>query len=481
MMPTNLPRHFKRRSAQDGSAVITVLILAAVTAVISSGFMLRTVQEVRLANRSFYQTSALNLAEAGIEEGLFAANSSTINTANGWTLVSGTTTDYSKTITNGFDFEKATGAIYVRVDNPTGPTPTITAAGVITIANQPKIVKQLRVGSAGAAKIWANGIVAKGNVTFSGSADIDSYDSSLGAYNTATNRGDKATVATNATVQISGSAFIYGSVATGGAAPVVGGSGRIYGATSPSTPLVDASRVRTDFNANLADATAPTTAAISLGAYSVAGSSSDTLPRVVPLDLPGANGRYLYTCTSFDIGGSGYVTIKGPVDIIVTGNINVGGSGYLAVGGVGAVDPSLNLYCPGTIALGGSGMVNNTSLPVKATIWGTKPSTGTQNITIGGSSAFRGTIYAPNANLTLSGSGGVYGAVIANTVTVSGSGDVHYDVQLAGATSAGGPTPSSGGAGNGYLRISSWTELSAPPGSGHAFARDNRVPFTALF
>ena len=126
-------------------------------------------------------------------------------------------------------------------------------------------------------------------------------------------------------------------------------------------------------------------------------------------------------------------------------------------------------------------MVNDTSLPVKATIWGTKPSTGTQNVTIGGSSAFKGTIYAPNANLTLGGSGGVYGAVIAKTVAVSGSGDIHYDIQLATATSAGGPTPSSGGAGNGYLRVSSWSELSALPGSGHPFARDNRTPFNTLF
>src|SRR5439155_8349923 len=109
-----------------------------------------------------------------------------------------------------------------------------------------------------------------------------SYDSSLGPWNASSNRGDRATVATETTVQITGSASIYGYVATNNSTPSVGPAGRIYGATSPGTPLVDPTRVRTDFNTNLSDATAPTTSAISLGAMS----SSTSLPRAG--DSPGA-------------------------------------------------------------------------------------------------------------------------------------------------------------------------------------------------
>ena len=474
--PLNSPCGRNRRHTERGSAVITVLVLAAVTAVIASSFLFRSAQEAKLSTRSYFQSVALNLAEAGVEEAFYAINTNTINSANGWSLVTGSTTDFTKTISSGFEFQQASGAIYMRADNAAGTLPVVTVASVITIPNQPKIVKQLRIGSTGPAKIWANTVVAKGNVKFSGSADIDAYDSSIGPYNYATNRSDRATVATNATLQLSGSATIYGSVATGGTPPSVGGSGRIYGATSPASPLIDNSRVRTDFNTNLADATAPTTAAISLGAYSLGGSTVASLPRLVPLDLPGANGRYLYTCSSFAVGSSAYLSIKGPVDIIVTGNVSVGGSSYIAVGGAGAIDPSLNLYSPGTITLGGNGMVNNTSLPSKMTIWGTKPSGSIQNISVGGSASFVGTIYAPNGNVTLSGSGGVYGAAIGSAVTVSGSGDIHYDVQLAESVLSGGPIP-----GFAYLRISSWTELTAQPGSGQAFARDNRVPFATLF
>ena len=460
--------------------MITVLVLAAVTAVIASSFLFRSAQEAKLATRSFFQSAALNLAEAGVEEALFAANTTAFTSANGWSLVSGSTTDFEKTITSGFDFQQATGSIYIRVDNASSLSPTVVAAGVITIPKQPKLVKQIRVGGAAPARIWANGIVAKGNVTFSGSADIDSYNSSLGTWNAATNRSDRATVATNATVQLSGAAYIYGYVATGGATPSVGTSGRIYGATSPATPLMDATRVRTDFNANLADATAPTTTAIALGAtYPNSTWQPFTLPRAG--DVPGPNGRYLYSCTTLAIGGSSSVTVAGPVDIVVAGNTTIDGAGFLSISSNMTLNPSFNLYCPGAINIGGSGMVNNTSQPIKASIWGTKPAGGTpQVVNVSGAGAFNGTIYAPNADVALTGSGGVFGAVIGNTVTLSGAAIVHYDVQLLDATTSAGPTPSAGN-GSGYLRVSSWSELKSAPGSGDAFARDNRSPFGSLF
>src|SRR3954468_23838138 len=88
-----------RLRTERGSAVITVLVLAAVTAVIAAGFLFRSAQEAKLATRSFYQSAALHLAEAGLEEGLYAANTSSLTSANGWTLVTGSSTDYQKTIT----------------------------------------------------------------------------------------------------------------------------------------------------------------------------------------------------------------------------------------------------------------------------------------------------------------------------------------------------------------------------------------------
>lgn len=460
------------RDASRGSAIITVLVLAAVTAVIASGFLYRALQEANLATRSFYQTVALNLAEAGIEEALFSANTGNFTSGNGWALATGSTTDYVKSITTGFNFQQATGAIHMRVDNAAAANPVITAAAVLTVQNQRTIVKQIRIGATTPSRFFANGIVSKGNVTFSGNADLDSYDSSVGPYNSATNRTDRATLGSLATVQVTGSATIYGYVATAGTAPNVGGAGRIYGATSPANPKVDPSRVRTDFTANLQDATAPTGTTISLGTLN----SSLTLPRGG--DAAGSSGRYLYRASAMELNGVAVLTINGPVDLIVEADATVNGSAKILINS--GSTPSLNLYCAYNVTLNGAGMVNNTGNPAKTTIWGTKPSSGTQSFEINGSASFVGTIYAPNGNITLNGAAGVYGAVIGKAVTVGGSGDVHYDVRLAQTAISGGPNPAAGSS-SGALRIRSWSELSEAPGSGHAFARDNRQPFANLF
>lgn len=467
-IPPAGPQRARRPGSHRGSAVITVLVLAAVTAVIASSFMFRSTQEAKLATRSYFQTAALNLAEAGIEEGLFAANTSTFTTAEGWSLANGSTTDYVKSLTTGFNLQQATGAVYVRVDNATTLEPVVIAAGVISIPNQRSVVKQIRV-SATKRHLWSNGMVAKNTLTFSGNAAIDSYDSSVGVYNSATNRGDQATVATASTaldpIVVGSNASIYGYVATGANDPEVGSGGRIYGATTPSGTLVDSSRIRRDFTANLPDASAPTGSATALAAIS----SSLTLPRTG--DTPGTNGRYLYTTTSVSLSGNNTLSVLGPVDLIVTGGVAVSGNGSLSVGGTGSTNPSMNLYSPGTISIAGNGMINLTNTPANSTIWGTATSGATQTVTITGNGSFTGTVYAPNANLTLSGNGGNSGAVIAKTVTVGGNGQFHYDIQLSTLHATVDTS----------FRVTAWAELTAVSSSGAVFARDNRAPFTGIF
>lgn len=440
-------------------------MLAAITAVIAASFLTRAAQESRLAGRSFFQAAAFHLAEAGIEEGLFAANTGAFTSANGWALVPGTAADYTKTITSGLTFKQAAGEIYVRVDATNTVTPVVVAAGVIRISGQPPLLKQLRVGAT-TRRVWGNGIVVKGNVTFSGDVRIDSYDSQRGPYDAATNRSDHATVATSNTALdamiIGSTATIYGYVATGGAAPTVGNGGRIYGCTTPAGMLVDPTRVRRDFSTNLPDVVAPAGAAIGLGSIT----SNLTLPRAG--DLPGANGRYLYAATKLSLGGHDVLSIRGPVDLVVTGNIAMTGTSTIAVGGTGATSPSLNIYCPGTISIGGNGIANGTNVPANFTLWGTTASPGTQSLTAGGNGMFTGAIYAPNANITLNGNSGTSGAIVGKNAVIAGNSQFHYDIRLGGI-----PVFNA-------LRPTSWCELTNAPGSGSAFARDNRVPFAAL-
>ncbi len=55
---------------------------------------------------------------------------------------------------------------------------------------------------------------------------------------------------------------------------------------------------------------------------------------------------------------------------------------------------------------------------------------GTNTATFGGTSDYSGTIYAPNATLTLQGNGAIYGAVSAYNVQSNGGVTVHYDLAL---------------------------------------------------
>jgi len=113
-------------------------------------------------------------------------------------------------------------------------------------------------------------------------------------------------------------------------------------------------------------------------------------------------------------------------------------------GGFIQINPgaSLTIYCSGnTVKLTGGGVVNLNGNPASFTFVGLA---GSKNITIGGGATFYGTVNAPQADVTLTGSGDFFGALIAKSYTASGSGNFHYDGQLAKA---------------GELYVASWKEL----------------------
>jgi Tfp pilus assembly protein PilX len=59
---------------------------------------------------------------------------------------------------------------------------------------------------------------------------------------------------------------------------------------------------------------------------------------------------------------------------------------------------------------------------------------GSNTINLANGSAVFGTVYAPNAPVTVSGNGGLYGAIVAKTFAFSGSGHIIYDTALASET-----------------------------------------------
>ena len=78
----------------------------------------------------------------------------------------------------------------------------------------------------------------------------------------------------------------------------------------------------------------------------------------------------------------------------------------------------------------GSGLVNKTAKAENLIIYGTNTVPGGQQVTISGDAALAALAYTPNANATFSGNMEMFGAVVANNITISGSPAFHYDEAL---------------------------------------------------
>jgi Tfp pilus assembly protein PilX len=445
------------------------MVFACVLAALAAYFIRHAFMESKLASRSFFQSAALNLAEAGIDEAMLDINNAAIGTGLGWRQATDNAASWVKHIDGtgqpAYALGEGTGSIFVRVDNWTANTTgevTVTTVGQVTFASGAPVNRQLVVKVKKRAAQGA-GVLAKNGVTFKGNVVIDAYNSALGVPNATTNRSDQVIVATTsatADVTLGGNAQVYGYVATGGTPPTVGTNGRIYGPTTGSGVKVDPTRVRNDFAENIPEPVGPTGTAINLGSIS----TSLTLPRAG--DTPQANGRYLYTdgTGGLQLNGGATLTITGPVDLILTEDLHVGNSGRILLSTAGGAEPSMNVYAYGDVNLGGDGLNNMTNVPAKANLY----VMGTEDVQVNCNADLTGMIYAPNSTVHFNGNGNVNGAVVGASVKFNGNTLLHYDTQL-GSTAA---SP--------YYAVKSWVELTDAAATGLPFQRDRRDPFTFL-
>ena len=112
--------------------------------------------------------------------------------------------------------------------------------------------------------------------------------------------------------------------------------------------------------------------------------------------------------------------ITGDVTLHVNGRTNITGSARIIV----HEGASLSLYVSGQAVIGGQGILNQNQLPSKLMVYGTENA---DSIDVVGDADFHGVVHAPASDVMVGGLGDFYGAVIAKTVTTSGSGGIHYD------------------------------------------------------
>ncbi|MBC7368215.1 MAG: hypothetical protein H7343_15615 [Undibacterium sp.] len=414
---------------ERGSLLIVAMLLASVIGISLASYIALNQNSLKLANRSFYNNGAMNIAETGVEEALWSFNQVTAGVAastawSGWDVSDGVSAN--RTFTNFTLSGGNTASVKVYVDryNPSSGSvqPIIATRATITLANETRTLsKTLEVQIKRRSK-FSMGLVAKNQITFNGNtASVDSWnsdpDNNPGTasvpYGTGV-RHDSGSVGSTSVAVGSlavNNADIWGFASVGGSSMTslsVGSIGTVA-AFGSAAGTVDTTRIATDFTANFDVEPAPSAGLTTL----------TSMPAILPA------GTYRY-------GGliSDSVTISGDVILVLTaaaGNdaIRLTGGDALTL----TVGSSLKIYTAADVKIAGNGVVNPTLSPINVQIWGTGSTT--QDIQISGGSGYTGIVYAPNATVKLNGGVDVRGSVVANNIIVVGNSAFHYDESLA--------------------------------------------------
>jgi Tfp pilus assembly protein PilX len=461
-----------------GSTLIVTMLLAAIVSISLVSYLKLSNNSLKQANRTFYSNSAMNLAEVGLEEAIYCFNqldnvatatdawphASPVTTASPWTLnntaynsTSSPNTPYAVATFSGFDVgPNTTGSVKVYVHHHTalaGATPVIVAKSTITMADgSPPISKYIEV-TLRKRSLFANGLVARNNVSWVGHPMADSWDSHGDTTTPATAYSSGIRTANVIVASIAGNiglagGEVWGYTKTGEFGVSTGGSVHPLG-----TSTNDPTRRTNDFNATFPNPTVPNPATTNPINASI--TSSRTFPAAgdVSVVVAGVT-TYYYTFSAsanIQLAGSDTLSITAGKNVVFlmqgkssTTAIQVTGNAGIDVNAAS----SFNVYTDGNISIAGNGMANDNNYAATNMFWGTNPTS--QTIDISGNGNLTAVVYAPNADVSLNGggtSGLMNGAVVGKTITMNGGTEFHYDDAL-GRLTTGNP-----------FGISKWREL----------------------
>jgi hypothetical protein len=135
-----------------------------------------------------------------------------------------------------------------------------------------------------------------------------------------------------------------------------------------------------------------------------------------------------YQVTDLSMSGNDSLLVLGTnVTLYITRDFSMTGNSQVII----APGASLKVFVGGDVNLAGNGIFNYTLDASHFSLYGLPTN---HNIAISGNAAFTGVVYAPQADLVMNGSGNtiydVVGAIVANTATLHGHFQFHYDEAL---------------------------------------------------
>jgi len=406
------------RPAQSGGVLIATLIIGTILGITAASYLMALRAQHTAVIRSQAWNAALAMAEAGVDEALAQLNpgvgAGIVNrSANGWPGPSGGLYGpVARTLSGG-----SYSVVFT-----THTFPTIYSTGYVTVPILGATLKRtIRVATTNTA-LFTGGLEAKYDVNFgSRGLYIDSFDSSNwalsdhGRYpvNNPSRTSTNGTVASLFGPVNLGNATIKGDLQLGSTATYSANNGSVMG------------EVTYDFNDDFDTVVLPQ---VNWDASKL--QDNTTITAYDPLDT----NIYQYVFTTSgnykisSVRQGLYVAPKTVVNLYVTDNSK---PTIIRLGGVGRDAAQLNFYMAGeTFSLSGGNIVDS-GLARNFTYYGL-PS----NLTIkfSGNASFTGTIYAPSANLVLTGGGeddyDFVGAAYVKSANLNGHFNFHYDESL---------------------------------------------------
>jgi hypothetical protein len=406
-----------------GSVLVVLLVLTVVMGFTLGSYLQMVSNQNLSVMRSMAWNNAIAVAEAGIEEAMAHLNANTTNRVLDAWVHSGTNVIKEKTF-NGSKYK-----VYVNKD--VDPPQIISEGYVVNpvtgkFLDTPRIV---RVGTTNDAR-FAKGLVAKGQIDLSGNnIKTDSFDSTDPAYSTngrydAAKNKDGGDIATNSSVVDSlnvWNAEIYGKASTGPGGNIkIGVNGAVGGKAwhAAGNTGIQPGWSTDDMNVYFPDAKAPFSGgALTPLAETISGSNYEHVLYTGNYQLP-----------SINYSGGNKMLVRGDATLLVTGDISMTGLSQIII----ATNASLRLYVSGAVArIGGNGILNNSGKALNFSYVGLNSN---KQVNMEGNAAFVGTIYAPQAALSLGGGGSTtydfVGASVSNSVKMNGHYNFHYDESL---------------------------------------------------
>ena len=132
------------------------------------------------------------------------------------------------------------------------------------------------------------------------------------------------------------------------------------------------------------------------------------------------------------------ILVQGKVRVYFTGDFKMSSGPSVSL----APGATLEMYMGGSMDLSGHCVINPTGIPANCIIYGLPTCT---SMKYSGDAEAYCRLYAPNADITVTGDFDFSGSVVGNRVQFSGNASIHYDEALNG----GGPD----------YKIVSWEEL----------------------